>query len=92
MYAEVRRTPCNVHVERIMTGLHCVTLQTVKQRFVSNSKAALPSVGESLNVYESKIFINLIIICLPTAYKSSCPLIGDNHFNLIKKTKSNFYK
>ena len=50
MYAEVRSTPCKLHKKQIMRGLHCVTLQTRKQRFVSISKAALPSGGESLNV------------------------------------------
>ena len=30
--------------------MHCVTLQTVRPSFVSISKAALPSGGESLNV------------------------------------------
>ena len=48
LYTEARRSPCNLH-EQIMRGLHCVTLQTVKQRFVSISKAALPSGGESLS-------------------------------------------
>ena len=36
MYPEVRRTPCNLHKEEIMRGVHCVTLQT--QRFVSIQK------------------------------------------------------
>ena len=39
MYSEVRKTPCNLHKEQIMRGLHCVTIQTVKQRFVFINKA-----------------------------------------------------
>ena len=39
MYAEVRRTTCNLHKEQIMRGVHCVSIQTLKQRFVSMSKA-----------------------------------------------------
>lgn len=37
-----------------MTGLHCDTVQTLKQRFVTISKAALPCGEESLKV-QSKV-------------------------------------
>ena len=56
MYAEVRRTPFYVHTKEIMRGVHCLTLQTVKQKFVSISKAVLPSGEERLTTQKVKAF------------------------------------
>ena len=94
MYAEVRITPCKLHKEQMMRGLHYVTLQTLKKRFVFISQAALPSGGESLNVQlkDSEAVLSLFsnkittywLICIKLcttphrAMELNCGIFGDN--------------